>query len=152
MEDKNLIGQRIKEAREQLGMSQEDLADALGLAFQSIQQWESGKTTPRANRMRKLAAILGKTPSWIQFGVASSSPENLGDIFSLLKSADFKTQVCSAHAKAMQNCISLAWVGLKRSDISLSVLADIFYSKLLEEYGLSANVEDEVKNNDVINS
>lgn len=145
MEDKNLIGLRIKEAREELGLSQEDLADILGIAFQSIQQWESGKTTPRQTRMRKLAAALGKTPSWIQFGVGNAASSNVSDILELVRSPDFKSQVCSAHAKAMQNCIGLGWIATKRSDIPLSVLADIFYSKLLDEYGLTGIIEEEIK-------
>jgi transcriptional regulator with XRE-family HTH domain len=140
MEDKDLIGQRIKEAREALGISQEQLAARLGIAFQSVQQWEAGKTTPRATRMRKLATVLGKTPTWLQFGVGSTSSKNINDIFKLITSDEFKTQVCSSYAKAMQTSISLNWVALKRSDITLGILADIFYSRLLEEYGLDPSI------------
>lgn len=138
MEDKNLIGQRIREAREASGFTQVELAEKVGVAFQSIQQWESGRTTPRTPKMRKLATVLNRTPMWLQFGVGSPTSEIFEDGLQLIQSSDFKNQVCSAHSKAMQSCISLGWVSLRRSDISFSILADIFYSKLLEEYGLSA--------------
>jgi DNA-binding transcriptional regulator YiaG len=36
----------IKEVREQLGLSQEELAHALGVSFSSINRWENGKTAP----------------------------------------------------------------------------------------------------------
>jgi DNA-binding transcriptional regulator YiaG len=36
----------IKEVREQLGLSQEELAHALGVSFASINRWENGKAAP----------------------------------------------------------------------------------------------------------
>jgi len=36
----------IKEVRVQLGMSQEELAHALGVSFASINRWENGKSSP----------------------------------------------------------------------------------------------------------
>lgn len=36
----------IKEVRLQLGLSQEELAHALGVSFASINRWENGKSSP----------------------------------------------------------------------------------------------------------
>ena len=36
----------VKEVRRQLGISQEDLAHALGVSFATVNRWENGKTTP----------------------------------------------------------------------------------------------------------
>jgi ribosome-binding protein aMBF1 (putative translation factor) len=36
----------VKEVRQQLGLSQEELAHALGVSFSSINRWENGKTLP----------------------------------------------------------------------------------------------------------
>lgn len=36
----------IKEVRIQLGLSQEELAHALGVSFASINRWENGKASP----------------------------------------------------------------------------------------------------------
>jgi putative transcriptional regulator len=36
----------VKEARRQLGISQEELAHELGVSFATINRWENGKTTP----------------------------------------------------------------------------------------------------------
>jgi len=36
----------IKKVRKQLGISQEDLAHALGVSFATVNRWENGKTTP----------------------------------------------------------------------------------------------------------
>lgn len=36
----------VKNVRTQLGLSQEELARALGVCFSTINRWENGKTTP----------------------------------------------------------------------------------------------------------
>jgi DNA-binding transcriptional regulator YiaG len=36
----------VKEVRRQLGLSQEDLAHALGVSFATVNRWENGKTVP----------------------------------------------------------------------------------------------------------
>lgn len=36
----------VKALREQLSMSQEDLAKALGVSFATVNRWENGKTQP----------------------------------------------------------------------------------------------------------
>lgn len=41
----------VKHTREQLGMSQEEMAHALKISFATINRWENGKTHP--NKMAK---------------------------------------------------------------------------------------------------
>ncbi len=136
-----MIGQRIRALREAQDLSQEQLGKMVEVSFQSVQQWESGKTTPRASRLRKLATALKTTPNYIQFGIGKSTSENIDDIFKFIKSAEFKQQVSSAHAKALQSYIALGWISIKRPDVSMGILNDVFFSKLLEEYGLDPSAE-----------
>lgn len=44
--DQRNLREIIKEVRSQLGLSQEELAHALGVSFASINRWENGKTSP----------------------------------------------------------------------------------------------------------
>ena len=37
---------RVKEVRGQLGLSQNELADRLGVSFATINRWENGRTRP----------------------------------------------------------------------------------------------------------
>jgi DNA-binding transcriptional regulator YiaG len=37
---------RVKDVRRQLGLSQEELAHALGVSFATVNRWENGKTVP----------------------------------------------------------------------------------------------------------
>ena len=54
----NDIGQKIKELRKQNGLTQEKLADSLGVTFQSVSKWETGSTTPDLGLIVPLAQIL----------------------------------------------------------------------------------------------
>jgi putative transcriptional regulator len=36
----------VKEVRRQLGLTQEELAHALGVSFATVNRWENGKTKP----------------------------------------------------------------------------------------------------------
>lgn len=49
----------IRTARIAAGMTQQQLADALGVAQQSVTRWETGAREPRVSTLRRIAAVLG---------------------------------------------------------------------------------------------
>lgn len=49
----------IRTARIAAGMTQQQLADALGVAQQSVTRWETGEREPRVSTLRRIAAVLG---------------------------------------------------------------------------------------------
>ena len=49
----------IKERRNLLGLTQQDLADYTGLSLRIIKSIESGKGNPSVGNLRKIADILG---------------------------------------------------------------------------------------------
>ena len=53
------IGEKIKAARIAAHMTQADLAKILGVAYQNIGQWESGKRNPKLDTIIKIACALG---------------------------------------------------------------------------------------------
>lgn len=50
---------KFKIARERSGLSQQELAQALGVDQSAVCLWETGKTKPRAKLLPTLAKILG---------------------------------------------------------------------------------------------
>jgi transcriptional regulator with XRE-family HTH domain len=52
------IGSRVRTRRIMLGMSQEKLAEALGLTFQQVQKYEKGTNRIGASRLLHIASIL----------------------------------------------------------------------------------------------
>ncbi len=55
---KKLIGERIKAARKRKGLSQEQLGEKMGLSFQAVSSWETGKFIPDADHLPALAKTL----------------------------------------------------------------------------------------------
>lgn len=48
----------IKERREELGMTQTELADKLGIGQSSVASWEIGRAMPSAGNLLKLSQVL----------------------------------------------------------------------------------------------
>lgn len=57
------VGQRVVQiAKRVKNWNPSDLARAVGLSVQAVQQWETGKTSPKGVRLNKIANILGVRP------------------------------------------------------------------------------------------
>ena len=67
------IGQRLRQRRTLIGMSQEKLADAVGLTFQQIQKYEKGTNRIGASRLWQFCRVLDVPPSYF-FEAISSTP------------------------------------------------------------------------------
>ena len=57
------IGQRVRERRVVLGLSQTALADGLGITFQQVQKYEKGFNRISAGRLYGCAELLGVPPA-----------------------------------------------------------------------------------------
>ncbi|MDR0928458.1 MAG: helix-turn-helix domain-containing protein [Oscillospiraceae bacterium] len=55
----NQIGRRIAEARKARNMTQMALADAMGVSFQAVSNWERGQSMPDIAKLPELAELLG---------------------------------------------------------------------------------------------
>ena len=53
------MGERIRELRKQRGMTQEKLAEHLGVTFQAVSKWESGATMPDVLLIPAIASLFG---------------------------------------------------------------------------------------------
>jgi transcriptional regulator with XRE-family HTH domain len=59
-------GERIKQARVKANLSAGQFAEAMGLTPSSVSQWESGRTKPTRERLKKLCEVLNCSPAWIE--------------------------------------------------------------------------------------
>ena len=60
----NHVAAKIKAARKAAGISQEALADKLGISFQQVQKYERGVNRVSAGRLFEIAMGLDKPVSW----------------------------------------------------------------------------------------
>lgn len=58
MFDQRRIGANIMKARKEKGLTQMALADALGVSFQAVSNWERGQTCPDLSNLMELSRLL----------------------------------------------------------------------------------------------
>lgn len=63
-----IIGNRIKQAREALKISQKDLAERLGMDPSQYSKIERGKVMPTLMQIIEISKIVGKTLDWLVSG------------------------------------------------------------------------------------
>ena len=61
----NTLGGKIQRCRKGLGISQEELAQRLGVSRQSVAKWETGQSVPDLNRLVTLADMLGASLDYL---------------------------------------------------------------------------------------
>lgn len=58
--DDERFGKRVAKFRKEAGLTQEELAERIGLSTVQVGYIEMGKHLPRAKNLRKIAKVLGK--------------------------------------------------------------------------------------------
>jgi transcriptional regulator with XRE-family HTH domain len=89
------VGNRLRLRRLMLGMSQEKLADQLGITFQQVQKYEKGTNRITAGRLHQVSQVLGvpvsyffeQVPVPIAHGEASSATSSHANVDQFLASS-----------------------------------------------------------------
>ena len=67
------IGERLRDRRVALGMTQSDLAEKLDLSYQQLQKYETASNRISAGRLWQIAKILQVEPSYFFDGVEDTA-------------------------------------------------------------------------------
>ena len=59
------LNEKIYTCRKKTGLSQEALAEKLGVSRQSVSKWETGESVPEINKLPMLANIFNVTTDWL---------------------------------------------------------------------------------------
>ena len=73
------LGQRLCRLRKERGLSQEELADALGVTRQAVSKWENGTSQPDLDRLVALSAFFGCTLDQLVKGERREVPDGAGE-------------------------------------------------------------------------
>ena len=91
--DYNIIGQRIRQARLNKNLTQEDLAEQIDISVAFLSRIERGNSHVNLKRLNQLCGLLDVSEGYILNGVSSNSENYLNKEFSeLLKSCSPETQ------------------------------------------------------------
>lgn len=67
------MGERIRQMRNEKGLSQEALGDKVGRTKGTVSQWEAGITHPGGETLVRLSIALGRSPDWLVHGTGSTN-------------------------------------------------------------------------------
>ncbi|MGJ8625786.1 MAG: helix-turn-helix domain-containing protein [Sulfitobacter sp.] len=73
------VGKRIRQRRWLTGMTQQGLADLVGIKFQQIQKYETGANRVSASRLWDIADALDVQVSFFFEGLKTDEEDNLAD-------------------------------------------------------------------------
>lgn len=73
------IGQRVKARRLEASMSQESLAESLGVTFQQVQKYEKGVNRISASRLFEIATALNVPVAYFFEGLISARGPGVGE-------------------------------------------------------------------------
>jgi transcriptional regulator with XRE-family HTH domain len=73
------VGARVRMRRMMLGMSQEKLADGLGLTFQQVQKYEKGTNRISASRLQQISGLLGVSIDYLYGGGGGEAPAGFAE-------------------------------------------------------------------------
>jgi transcriptional regulator with XRE-family HTH domain len=68
------IGERVRQIRNEKGISQTGLGRAIGITFQQVQKYESGTNRIESGRLARISAALG-VPITVLFGSGSGKKQ-----------------------------------------------------------------------------
>lgn len=96
------IGSRVRLRRMTVGVSQEQLGDALGLTFQQIQKYEKGQNRIGAGRLYRIAQILSTPVEYFYEGLPPTAGTGAGATDTVVeRSAEIQAFMSSPEGHAL---------------------------------------------------
>ncbi|MCA1441457.1 helix-turn-helix transcriptional regulator [Ensifer sp. IC4062] len=113
------VGSRVRMRRLMVGLSQEKLADGLGITFQQVQKYEKGTNRIGASRLQAIADILGVHPSFF-FQREDDKPAGRDSAGDMHESNEISSFVASKEGIALNRAfLKIADPVLRKKIISL---------------------------------
>ncbi|WP_109059440.1 XRE family transcriptional regulator [Aggregatibacter aphrophilus] len=100
----SLIGNRIREERERIGKSRNELADRLGLSLSTLQLWETNEREPQASMIIVIAKELGVSPSYLLTGETNETLDENSDRITLTKHENSRSVVMDDDFELIDDC------------------------------------------------
>lgn len=114
----NTWADRIRSRMKELGLTQEELADKLGITRGAVTHYLAGRRVPPLSKFNEIARVLKADAAWLQFGTTVESQPST------------KATMNAAHTSAYRSIPILSWEqaakspnvkNLKQEDISETV-------------------------------
>ena len=120
------VGKRLRRRRRLMGMTQQNLGDAIGTRFQQVQKYECGANRLTASRLHRIATALRVPASYFFEGLPDSVPsatntndEISNDVFSQAETIELIRAYYMLGKRPRQKLLDLA-KALKEDTLSVA--------------------------------
>ena len=103
------LSEKILQSRKALGLSQEQLAERMGVSRQSVSKWETGQSDPELDKLISLSRLFGITTDEL---LGNPPEEPATDIDSMEK---------YVQANLLRRCFTIGWITALVGTIALAV-------------------------------
>jgi transcriptional regulator with XRE-family HTH domain len=100
------VGQKIRQRRRDLGVTQEKLGNLIGVSFQQVQKYEKGINRVRASRLLQIANVLDVTPSFFFEGAQVEARRTSTDAKRRVQLADIEHSLNSEEGKSLNEAFA----------------------------------------------
>lgn len=104
------LGERIKACRQRAGMSQEKVAELVGVSRQAVTKWEVNQSAPNTENLFKLAEIFGTTVDLLLASENESPQASAEQLVRLIQREEQKT--AAKKQKCKENCLTALFVAV----------------------------------------
>lgn len=101
------LGEKIKACRQRAGMSQEKVAEVVGVSRQAVTKWEVNQSAPNTENLFKLAEIFGTTVDMLLASEDENKPSPAEQIYYLYKMEEEKKAALKKQAQKRTLLIAL---------------------------------------------
>lgn len=124
------LGERIKASRARAGLSQEKLAELVGVSRQAVTKWEADQTAPSTENLFRLAAVLGTTVEGLMGTEKPIGPEAAEALCRLLEDE----RKSRAHARRARLRATLRWtLGIAGGYLAVYLLGRLLCSDITQQ-------------------
>lgn len=118
------IAERLIEAREAAGLTQIEAARLAAVSVKTLKAWESGKTTPRPNKLQMISGVLSVPLLWLLGGGDEYEPaDTRTSRLEMLEQKVSRLAGLQREITLMSNEIAAELTEIRRLDAELDKLA-----------------------------
>ena len=116
------IGEQIRARREELRLTQEELAEKLDISRQAVSKWESGISTPTTENLRRLSQVLQK--DFDKSGKAEADTNSIADLWENVEESDGEAEDEKSGDKKAQRGTAKHGAGREKSKLQPHKLSE----------------------------
>lgn len=105
------LSEKLKEHRKRCGLSQEKVAELVGVSRQAVTKWETGQSAPSTENLLKLAQIFGITADVLLTGEETQKGSVAQQVYALFQAEAARKALAQKTQRKKNALMTLAVVG-----------------------------------------